>query len=159
MEKTSFCTKTAFQDSLDLSGESVSSKPQLDSESLLMSESRPWSNVVTRNLALIFLLLLASCQDQDVSDVRAPDSEQLSQEYAVLEQLRQAIEDSSNDDFSGEWIDGDGARICDGYLTRLGNEEFCEASIPDNWTPFEFNGQTYHRQPLAGHSDQPAEPR
>ncbi len=108
---------------------------------------------------LILLLLLASCQGQDAGDVRVLDPEELSQEYARLEQLAQAGEDSSNNGFSGEWIEGDGARICDGYLTTQSNEEFCEANIPDDWTSFDFNGQTYHRQPLAGEGSQSVEPR
>ena len=119
-----------------------------------MADSRTWIDVMTRNLALILLLLLASCQRQDANDARILDPENLAREYAVVEQLIQAREHPSDNNFSGKWIEGDGARICDGYLTRWSNEEFCAADIPDDWTPFEFNGQTYYRQLLAEDKEQ-----
>ncbi len=49
---------------------------------------------------------------------------------------------------SGEWIEGDGVRVCDGYLTRFENEDYCAAEVPSDWQPFEFNGRTYYVQPL-----------
>ena len=51
---------------------------------------------------------------------------------------------------SGKWIDKDGAKICDGYLTRRADQDFCAAEIPADWVPFEFDGTTYYIQPLAG---------
>lgn len=49
---------------------------------------------------------------------------------------------------SGEWIDRDGVRECDGYLTRIENEEYCAAEVPSDWQPFEFDGMTYYVQPI-----------
>ena len=36
-------------------------------------------------------------------------------------------------EFSGEWIERDGMRTCDGYLTRIENEDYCEAENPADW--------------------------
>jgi len=49
----------------------------------------------------------------------------------------------------GTWYDQSGARICDGFLTRNANEDFCAAEVPSDWIPFEFNGQTYYTHPLS----------
>ena len=55
-------------------------------------------------------------------------------------------------EFSGEWIEREGMHTCDGYLTRIENEDYCEAEIPADWRPFEFDGRTYFVQPLADES-------
>jgi len=49
----------------------------------------------------------------------------------------------------GTWFDQNGSRICDGFLTRNVNEDYCAAVVPGDWVPFEFNGQTYYMQPLS----------
>ncbi len=51
-------------------------------------------------------------------------------------------------DYSGEWIKEDGVRYCDGYLTRNADEQYCSADIPEDWRPFEFDGETYYVAPL-----------
>lgn len=51
---------------------------------------------------------------------------------------------------AGVWRERDGHRICDGYLTRIENEDYCAAEIPADWEPFEFDGQVYYIQPLGG---------
>ncbi|HNP64391.1 MAG TPA: hypothetical protein PKH39_10700 [Woeseiaceae bacterium] len=50
----------------------------------------------------------------------------------------------------GQWEEKDGSRICHGYLTRIESEDFCAAEVPDDWTPFTYDGKTYYVQPLAG---------
>lgn len=52
-------------------------------------------------------------------------------------------------EYSGEWIEQDGMRTCDGFLTRVENEDFCAAEVPTDWRSFEFDGRTYYVQPLA----------
>ncbi|MCZ6561276.1 MAG: TonB family protein [Gammaproteobacteria bacterium] len=53
--------------------------------------------------------------------------------------------------FSGEWQILDGFRkVCDGYLTRPQEEDFCAAEVPGDWVPFQFEGKTYYMQPLSG---------
>ncbi len=37
---------------------------------------------------------------------------------------------------------------CDGYLTRNADEAFCEDAPPEDWTPFEFDGERYFIVPL-----------
>ena len=49
---------------------------------------------------------------------------------------------------SGKWIEQDGVPMCDGYLTRVENEDYCEAQVPEDWQPFEFDGRTYFMIPL-----------
>ncbi len=50
----------------------------------------------------------------------------------------------------GSWQEEGGSIICLGYLTRVESEDYCAESVPDDWTPFTFAGQTYYVQPLAG---------
>ena len=120
-----------------------------------MAESRLFEiTSMKRSVALTLVLLIASCERQDAGDVGPPDSEELEQEYAVLEPLSQVEEYPDDNDFSGTWVWADDALTCDGFLTRRGDEDFCEAEIPEDWRPFEFNGQTYYRQPLGGDNDQ-----
>lgn len=50
----------------------------------------------------------------------------------------------------GQWELRDGVRVCNGYLTRVEDEDFCANSVPEDWKKFDFNGQTYYRVPLRG---------
>ncbi len=50
---------------------------------------------------------------------------------------------------SGEWREENGARVCDGYLTRFADQDFCAAEVPEDWVPFEFDGQQFYLQPLS----------
>lgn len=50
---------------------------------------------------------------------------------------------------SGQWIEKGGVRECDGYLTGLGDEEFCSSVVPEDWAAFEYEGRLYYLQPLA----------
>jgi hypothetical protein len=54
---------------------------------------------------------------------------------------------------NGTWYDQDGSRICDGFLTRNIDEDFCAPEVPSDWVPFEFDGQTYYVQPLSAKDD------
>ena len=49
---------------------------------------------------------------------------------------------------SGKWIEKDGVRRCDGYMTRRADQDYCSAEIPEGWVPFTFNGREYYMQPL-----------
>ena len=51
---------------------------------------------------------------------------------------------------TGRWEYKDGAKICNGYLTRFESEDYCAAEVPKDWVPFTFDGQTYYVQPLSG---------
>lgn len=53
----------------------------------------------------------------------------------------------------GEWKLQDGVRMCNGYLTRVEDEDFCAKSVPQDWEKFDFNGQTYYRVPLRRNSE------
>jgi len=51
--------------------------------------------------------------------------------------------------YSGQWFYRDGMRLCDGYLTRFEDDEYCSSEVPSDWVPFEFEGNTYYVQPLS----------
>lgn len=55
-----------------------------------------------------------------------------------------------NESLSGNWIVEDGVRVCDGYLVRNADQDYCAAEVPDDWVPREFDGQKYYVQPLKG---------
>ena len=63
----------------------------------------------------------------------------------IIAQCRGSLETP----LAGEWVERDGSRFCNGYMTRVESEEFCVSEIPDGWVPFKFEGQTYFVQPLA----------
>ena len=48
----------------------------------------------------------------------------------------------------GKWVEKNGSRVCDGYLTRYEESDYCVAELPDGWLPFEFDGNTYYAVPL-----------
>ena len=51
--------------------------------------------------------------------------------------------------YSGEWRYLNGEMICDGYLTRREDKEFCEPNVPDDWRAFRYDGEIYYVQPLS----------
>ena len=55
----------------------------------------------------------------------------------------------------GNWREENGVRICDGYMTRFKDEDYCASQIPEDWVPFQFDGETFYIQPLADYSDSP----
>ncbi len=57
-------------------------------------------------------------------------------------------------EYSGEWIEENGERYCDGYPTRNADEEYCSTDIPEDWRPFEFDGETYYVAPLRNDQEQ-----
>ena len=91
--------------------------------------------------SLVLFVSLASCQGPDATNGSIPDEEEL----AAGSSLPDPIDSPS---YSGEWIERDGTRICDGYLARREDQDFCVVEIPDDWIPFEFGGNTYYSQPL-----------
>lgn len=48
------------------------------------------------------------------------------------------------------WQERDGSMICSGFLSRVESDEFCSDERPPDWRPFDYRGQTYFVQPLAG---------
>ena len=87
---------------------------------------------------------------QDLNDALI---DQYTETHPPQEQSRSgylAAPDNSAHGFSGEWQYLDGRRVCDGYMTRNFDEEFCEAEVPEDWLPFTYDGETYFVQPLSG---------
>lgn len=56
---------------------------------------------------------------------------------------------SDNNKPSGQWREEDGAIVCDGYMTRYSDQDYCAAEVPEDWVPFELDGQQLYIQPLA----------
>jgi len=50
---------------------------------------------------------------------------------------------------TGEWIEKGRSRFCNGYMARVEDEDFCVSEVPDDWAPFEYEGETYFVQPLS----------
>ena len=116
----------------------------------------------TRVILIALLVPLAVIAEDDAeTEHRLPDSiQELSPEefdrflreleeqgFAKLPMEPKSEQDER--DYSGEWIEEDGVRYCDGYLTRNADEEYCSTEIPDDWQPFEFDGETYYVAPLS----------
>lgn len=58
-----------------------------------------------------------------------------------------------NPSLPGKWVERDGSRICDGYLTRNTGEDSCASEVPTDWRPFVFDGKIYYLQPLSDDSE------
>ena len=113
-------------------------------------------------LIALFVPLAAIGQDEADEEDRLPDNvQELSPEvverwFRELEEQRRSFArpplhggpEQNKREYSGEWIEEDGSRYCDGYLTRNVNEEYCSKEIPDDWRSFEFNGETYFVAPI-----------
>ena len=85
----------------------------------------------------------------------APEAERTEQVEQAQTERRQ-LQDSEREAIlaylernQSNWVERDGALVCEGYMTRYENEEFCSSEVPDDWRPFEFDGQTFYMQPLA----------
>lgn len=65
---------------------------------------------------------------------------------------------TGNNPPSGNWYLQDGIRVCDGYIVRNANEEYCASEIPEDWVPYSFDGQEYYVQPLTRPDGGPAVP-
>ncbi len=85
--------------------------------------------------ALIGVLALAACESSNNA---------VELEVDVLRHL----ENHDQRQYTGTWIYSDGSRYCDGYLTRKSSDNHCVTDIPSDWEAFEFDGNTYYRQPL-----------
>ena len=113
-------------------------------------------------LIALFVPLAVIAQDNADSKEQVPDNvrelspEEAEKLFRELEEQRRAFarpptlrgpeEDRPN--YSGEWIEENGSRFCDGYLTRNASEEYCSKEIPDDWRSFEFDGETYYVAPI-----------
>ncbi len=57
---------------------------------------------------------------------------------------------SGNKQPSGEWQVENGVLVCDGYVVRNSDEDYCAKEVPEDWVPRRFNGEEYYVQPLEG---------
>lgn len=74
-------------------------------------------------------------------------------EVARLRELVEAAEaacsgSAAQDERSGQWVQRGGKIVCDGYLTRFDDQDYCSAEVPEDWRPFVFDGELYYLQPL-----------
>jgi len=49
---------------------------------------------------------------------------------------------------SGQWAEKDGVLVCDGFMTRRADQDYCSSEVPEDWVPFTFDGKEYYVQPL-----------
>lgn len=108
----------------------------------------------------------AACAEESDDNSDATATEKLSE--LTPEQLKQLLDELMADEtrgfvipppnsgpledrqeYSGQWIDRNGVKNCDGYLTRLEDDEYCSSEIPSDWVPFKFEGRTFFVQPLS----------
>ncbi|MCZ6827356.1 MAG: hypothetical protein O7D88_07640 [Gammaproteobacteria bacterium] len=104
-------------------------------------------------LLLLYSMALVSACERTTSDELQANEKPISVEDAAETGTQDSwIEpEDSEHSFSGEWQILDGYRkVCDGYLTRSGGDDYCQKEIPADWLSFEFEGKTYYLQPLSG---------
>jgi hypothetical protein len=72
----------------------------------------------------------------------------LARGLAELAEARCSGTEVVQDSPSGQWVERDGQIVCDGYLTRFDDQDYCSADVPEDWKPFTFDGELYYVQPL-----------
>ena len=99
------------------------------------------------------LIVLGACQSdqQEAEFVTVIPFTSVEGSEAIEEHLRKY------DLSPGTWRQEGDARICDGYMTRFSDVDYCAAQVPDDWEPFEFDGTIYFVQPLADAGALPSE--
>ena len=60
------------------------------------------------------------------------------------------LREGSSSPRPGVWIENDGSKICDGYLTKNEGVDFCSAAVPKDWKSLNYDGLEYFYQPLSG---------
>ena len=46
-----------------------------------------------------------------------------------------------------------GLMNCEGYLTNIESQGYCSSELPNDWTSFEYDNETYYYRPLANASN------
>jgi hypothetical protein len=103
----------------------------------------------------VSVLLLSSKQSESADndfDCNAADLEMYAESHPErirCRDLQESDPEPNEDQFSGEWKIENGELICDGFLIRRSDKDFCSASVPEDWERFSYNGKTYYIQPLS----------
>jgi len=94
------------------------------------------------------LLVLPGCQPE--SDAARSDEDSYSTPRPSPSELDDEFHKYLEENYTspGKWVEKNGSQICDGYLTRYEESDYCIAELPDGWLPFEFDGKTYYVVPL-----------
>ncbi len=112
-----------------------------------------WILLLVSALVFSFALFADQSSDADNSANQSLSPEQKSaiEGYFADQNLpkQSDVEAKPPPKLSGEWKTENGSLDCDGFLTRVANEDFCSVEVPEDWRPFQFNGKTYYVQPLA----------
>ncbi len=95
-------------------------------------------------LALAFVYAEEPAPEQNERPDQAHEELTAEQKEALSKFL--ALQESPEK--SGKWQKEGESLVCDGFLTRVENDDHCAAEVPSDWRPFEFNGKTYYVQPL-----------
>ena len=110
-------------------------------------------------IALFVPLVVVAQDETEPEDQPLEETEELSpeefdrflqelEEHGFARVPKKPQPEQGQREFSGKWIEEGGERYCDGYLTRNADEAYCSADIPEDWRPFEFNGDTFFVTPL-----------
>ena len=93
------------------------------------------------------VIILAACQP----DVDAPAPVDKLEFVDLLPEHMDALMRYLAEKNAGEgnWVEKDGVLVCEGFLTSFENDDYCSSGVPEDWVPFEYQGQEYYVQPLA----------
>ena len=69
-------------------------------------------------------------------------------EEKVAAAQAQCTAGTGNNRPSGNWRVHNGSRVCDGYIVRRIDQDYCTDQLPEDWVPRTFNGKEYYVQPL-----------
>jgi hypothetical protein len=64
------------------------------------------------------------------------------QQCVTLLELQPSL-GSRNEPRSGEWRIEDGRLVCDGYIVRRTDKDYCTDEVPEDWVPRGYDGQQY----------------
>ncbi|MDJ0908577.1 MAG: hypothetical protein QNI99_05265 [Woeseiaceae bacterium] len=100
----------------------------------------------TKILALVAALGLCACQAEIVQP-EMPEQTEADVQQELDARMAEALAYLERNE--GNWVRRGGALVCEGYMTRYADEDYCASEVPDDWRPFELNGEIYYVQPLA----------
>ncbi len=91
---------------------------------------------------IVVCLVTAACFSS------APEGQQQDYVFEYPDEEPDAPDVLDFEEFS--WRAGESHISCRGYLTRVESDGYCSDELPKDWETFEFNGELYFFQPLAG---------
>ena len=97
----------------------------------------------------VLLFLVTGCASISVEPRPDATTDLIVRNDIPLENDSQSLVFMHPEQRPGKWIEKNGSRICDGYLTSNASIDFCSSTVPDEWRSFTFDGTEYYFQQLA----------